>query len=261
MAAALAADLARVRREANAAEQALGARVAAAWPAHRAPIERAMGLALAALSRSGRDAGDGIPAAVAALPDVVASAVAGWVGEVLRLIEAARVRFARLGARHATVLIAAAGLGPALRPIGGGAVPPAAAGFAVGALGRLVAAVAGAVGGAIAAAARSGRAFVELPRLVDDAVVRFVGGTTSAGTMRAGWGQWVARDVARAAHARGMTAVYGASPAVGAWEWVAQDDERTCPECADRHGTRYPATVEFDPAHPHCRCLSTPVAA
>jgi SPP1 gp7 family putative phage head morphogenesis protein len=41
--------------------------------------------------------------------------------------------------------------------------------------------------------------------------------------------------------------------------WVAVKDERACPYCASRHGQIYPAGKVVTPAHPRCRCVTTPV--
>jgi SPP1 gp7 family putative phage head morphogenesis protein len=41
--------------------------------------------------------------------------------------------------------------------------------------------------------------------------------------------------------------------------WIAVKDERACPFCASRHGQIYPASKIVVPAHPRCRCVTSPV--
>lgn len=43
--------------------------------------------------------------------------------------------------------------------------------------------------------------------------------------------------------------------------WIAVTDERSCPFCMSRHGLIYPASSIVVPAHPRCRCVTSPVPA
>lgn len=43
--------------------------------------------------------------------------------------------------------------------------------------------------------------------------------------------------------------------------WIAVSDERSCPFCLSRHGNIYPASSIVVPAHPRCRCVTSPIPA
>ena len=87
---------------------------------------------------------------------------------------------------------------------------------------------------------------------------RFVQAAVTAGTAMFNSRVYmiVTSELSNAAHvvSRGM---FGQAR-IPSWTWVTLGDDLVCPECEDLSGQEFRGFVEFEPAHPNCRCEPAP---